>query len=141
MADGFITNENGNVKISDEVVVRVSAIAAREVEGVAALGAPAAPLSELWNRKNQAKGVKAELSENGAEVDIHISVRLGFKIIEVARKVQESVRFALESYVGLNSVIVNVFVDSVTPEKAAADKMIIEEPEEPAPAPAEEAEE
>ncbi len=140
MADGFISNENGNVKISDEVVVRVSAISAREVEGVAALGAPAAPLSDIWGKKSQSKGVKAELSENTAEVDIHISVRMGYKIIDVAKKVQESVRFALESYVGLNNVVVNVFVDSITPEKSAADKLIIEEPEE-APAPEAEQEE
>lgn len=138
MADGFIPNDNGNVKISDEVVMRVSAISAREVEGVAALGAPAASLGELWGKKNQSKGVKAELTENSAEVDIHISVRMGYKIIDVAHKVQESVRFALESYVGLNNVVVNVFVDSITPEKSAADKLVIEEPEEPSAGPTEE---
>ena len=138
MADGFISSENGNIKISDEVVVRISAISAREVEGVAALGAPSATLSDLWGKKNQTKGVKAEITETSAEVDIHISVRMGYKISEVARKVQESVRFALESYVGINNVLVNVFVDSISAEKADAEKIIIEEPEEPAEAPEEE---
>ena len=138
MADGFISNENGNIKISEEVIVRISAISAREVEGVAALGTPSASISELWGKKSQTKGVKAELSESSAEIDIHISVRLGHKIVDVARKVQESVRFALESYVGLNDVIVNVFVDSLCAEKADAEKIIIEEPEEAAAVPEEE---
>ena len=132
MADGFISNENGSIKVSDEVVVRISAISAREVEGVAALGTPSATLSDLWGKKNQTKGVKAELTETSSEVDIHISVRLGYKISEVARKVQESVRFALESYVGLSNVLVNVFVDSISADKTDAEKLIIEEPEEAA---------
>ena len=138
MADGFISSENGNIKISEEVVVRISAISAREVEGVAALGTPSASISELWGKKNQTKGVKAELTESSAEIDIHISVRLGHKIVDVARKVQESVRFALESYVGLCDVAVNVFVDSLCAEKADAEKIIIEEPEEAVEAPEEE---
>ena len=130
MADGFISNENGNIKISEEVVVRISAISAREVEGVAALGTPSASFSEFWGKKNQTKGVKAELTDGSAEVDIHISVRLGHKICDVARKVQESVRFALESYVGLSGVTVNVFVDSICAEKADADKLVVEDVEE-----------
>ncbi len=130
MADGFISNENGNIKISEEVVVRIGAIAAREVEGVAALGAPSASFSELWGKKNQTKGVKAELTDGSAETDIHISVRLGYKICEVARKVQESVRFALESYVGLTGVTVNVFVDAICADKADAEKLAAEDPEE-----------
>ncbi len=132
MADGFIANENGSIKISEEVVVRISAISAREVEGVAMLGTPSAPLSELLGKKNQAKGVKAEISENAAEIDIHLSVRFGYKISEVARKVQESVKFALESYVGLTNVLINVFVDAIDIEKTVSDKMTFEEPEEAA---------
>ena len=138
MADGFISNGNGNIKISEEVIVRISAISAREVEGVASLGTPSAPITELLGKRNQTKGVKAEVNENSAEIDIHISVRLGHKIVDVARKVQESVRFALESYVGLSDVVVNVFVDALCAEKADAEKIIIEEPEEMTEAPEEE---
>ncbi len=130
MADGFITNESGNIKISEEVVVRISAISAREVEGVAMLGTPAASLSDLLGKKNQSKGVKAELKENAAEIDIHISVRFGYRISDVARKVQESVKFALESYVGINNILVNVFVDAIDVEKTDADKIVFDEPEE-----------
>lgn len=130
MADGFIANENGSIKISEEVVVRISAISAREVEGVAMLGTPSAPLTELWGKKNQSKGVKAEITENSAEIDIHISIRFGYKISDVARKVQESVKFALESYVGLTNVFINVFVDAIDIEKAVSDKITFEEPEE-----------
>lgn len=34
MTEEFIATENGNIKISPEVIVRLSAISAREVEGL-----------------------------------------------------------------------------------------------------------
>lgn len=120
MAEGFIASENGGVKISEEVITRISAIAAREVDGVAALGTQSGSLGELLGKKNQSKGIKAELGENSTEIDIHISVRFGVKICEVARKVQESVKFALESYVGMDNILINVFVDAIDLDKAAA---------------------
>ncbi len=119
MAEGFIVSENGNVNISDEVLIRISSIAAREVDGVVALGAPGGSLSEFLGKKGQSKGVKVDLGENSAEIDIHICVRFGVKICDVARKVQESVKFALESYAGMDNVLVNVFVDAIDVDKAA----------------------
>ena len=121
MADGFIVSENGNIKISEEVVTRISSIAAREVDGVVALGAPTGSISEFLGKKNQTKpkGIKVDLGENSTEIDIHISVRFGVKICEIARKVQESVRFALESYVGIDNILVNVFVDAIDIDKTA----------------------
>ncbi len=113
MADGFIASENGAIRISEEVLTRISSIAAREIDGVVALGTPSGSLGEFLGKKNQFKGIKVELGENSAEIDIHISVRFGVKICEVARKVQESVKFALESYVGMDSILINVFVDAV----------------------------
>lgn len=120
MAEGFIASENGSIKISEEVVTRISSIAAREIDGVVALGTPSGSLSELLGKKNQFKGIKVELGENSAEIDIHISVRFGVKICEVARKVQESVKFALESYIGMGNILVNVFVDAVDLDKTPA---------------------
>lgn len=120
MAEDFIASENGSIKISEEVITRISSISAREVEGVAALCAGGSSIGDFLGKKNQnkIKGVRAEIGENSTEVDIHIVVRFGVKIGEVARKVQESVKFALESYVGLDNVLINVFVDAVDIEKA-----------------------
>ena len=122
MAEGFIVSENGNIKISEEVITRISSIAAREVEGVVTLGAPSGGFGELLGKKNQAKGkgVKVELGENSTEIDIHISVKFGVKICDVARRVQESVKFALESYVGMDNILINVFVDAIDIDRSAA---------------------
>lgn len=130
MAEGFIVSENGNIKISEEVVTRITSIAAREVDGVVALGTPTGGIGDFLGKKNQSrpKGIKVELSENSTEIDIHISVRFGMKICEVARKVQESVKFALESYVGMDNILINVFVDAIDIDNKAAKS--VEEPDE-----------
>ena len=122
MAEGFIVSENGNIKISEEVVTRISSIAAREVDGVVALGTPTGGIGDFLGKKNQSKskGIKVELGENSTEIDIHISVRFGMNICDVARKVQESVKSALESYVGMDNILINVFVDAIDIDNKAA---------------------
>ena len=122
MAEGFIVSENGNIKISEEVVNRITSIAAREVDGVVALGTPTGGISDFLGKKNQSKskGIKVELGENSTEIDIHISVRFGMNICDVARKVQESVKSALESYVGMDNILINVFVDAIDIDSKAA---------------------
>lgn len=134
MADEFTASENGSIKISEEVIVRISSISAKEVEGVAELYGSGTAISELLGKKNQnkPKGVKVEMGENTTEIDIHIVVRFGYKIGEVARKVQESVRFALESYAGVSNAMVNVFVDAVDMGKPAAAVDILDDADESA---------
>lgn len=118
MADEFIATENGNIKISEEVIVRISAISAREVEGVTGLGAGLSWGDFLGKKSASEKGIKVEMSENTAVIDVHVTVKFGVKINEVAYKLQKAVANAVESYAGLDSVTVNVFVDGIAPEKA-----------------------
>ena len=127
MAEDFITTENGNIKISQEVIIRISAISAREVEGIAGLGTISG-WGELLGKKAPAKGIKVEMTEDATIIDVHVTVKFGVKINEVAYKLQETVKNAVESYAGLDNITVNVFVDGIEnealtkEEKEAADK-------------------
>lgn len=120
MTEEFIATENGNIKISPEVIVRLSAISAREVEGVAGLGT-ATGWGEIIGKKAGAKGIKVEMTDDGTIIDVHVTVKFGVKINEVAFKLQETVKNAVESYAGLENITVNVYVDGIetaTGEKA-----------------------
>ena len=65
-------------------------------------------------------------------VDLSLIIKYGYRIQEVAKKVQQEVKNAIETMTGLRVVEVNVFVNAIffEPEKKA---------EAPAPAPAPEA--
>lgn len=124
------TGERGNLgelRIANEVVAIVAGLAATEVEGVAGMsGGIAGGIAEMLGRKNLSKGVRVEVGEQQAAVDIFAVVDYGVRIPEVAWQIQESVKRAVETMTGLQVVEVNVHVQGVhfmqvaeeTPEEA-----------------------
>lgn len=107
--------EQGTIKISEEVVTIIAGLAASEVAGVAGMsGGLAGGLAEKLGRKNLSKGVKAEVGEKEATIDVFIIVDYGAHIQEVAHQVQTGVRNAVESMTGLKVLQVNVNVQGVS---------------------------
>ncbi|QEK12148.1 Asp23/Gls24 family envelope stress response protein [Crassaminicella thermophila] len=110
--------EHGQIKIADEVVGVIAGIAATEVPGVAGMsGGIGGGIAEMLGRKNLSKGVKVEVGEKEAAVDLYIIVEYGIKIPDVAWQIQESVKKAIENMTGLNVVEVNIHVQGVNMDK------------------------
>ena len=104
----------GKVKIADEVVATIAGLAATEISGIAAMsGGIVGGLAEKLGRKNLSKGVKVEVGEKEAAIDLFVIVNFGVKIPDVASKVQESVEKAVQLYTGLKVVEVNIHVQGV----------------------------
>ena len=104
----------GIVKIAGEVVSVIAGLAAMEVEGVAGMSSGiAGDIAELLGRRNLAKGVKVEVGEREAAIDLYVIVNYGVRIPEVAWKVQQNVKQAIESMTGRDVVEVNVHVQGV----------------------------
>ena len=62
----------GAIRIADEVVSIIAGLAATEVDGIAGMsGGIAGGIAEMLGRKNFAKGVKVEVGEKEAAVDLH----------------------------------------------------------------------
>lgn len=106
--------ELGSIRIADEVVSIVAGLAATDVPGVAGMsGGIVGGIAELLGRRNLSKGVKVEVGEKEAAVDLFIVVEYGVRIPEVALRIQESVKRAIESMTGLTVVEANVHVQGV----------------------------
>ncbi|HHP50982.1 MAG TPA: Asp23/Gls24 family envelope stress response protein [Moorella mulderi] len=110
----------GTIKIANQVVAIIAGLAASEVEGVAGMsGGLAGGIAELLGRKDLTKGVKVEVGEKEAAVDLYIAVNFGVRIPDVAIQVQENVKRAIETMTGLKVVEVNVHVQGVVfPQEA-----------------------
>ncbi|MBV1817389.1 Asp23/Gls24 family envelope stress response protein [Bacteroidales bacterium MSK.15.36] len=112
-----INNEGvdyGTVKIANEVVAIIAGLAATEVEGVAGMsGGITGGISDMLGMKNLSKGVKVEVGEKECAIDIFVIVEYGSRISEVALRVQENVKEAVETMTGLNVIEVNVNVQGV----------------------------
>jgi len=108
----------GTVKISDEVVAIIAGIAAVEVPGVAGMsGGIAGGIAEMLGRKNLSKGVKVEVGEKEAAIDLYLIVEYGARIPDVAWEIQEKVKKAVETMTGLNVIEVNIHVQGVNIDK------------------------
>ena len=109
-----INNALGTIRIADEVVSIIAGLAATEVEGVAGMsGGIAGGIAEMSGRKNFSKGVKVEVGEKEAAIDLYIIVKYGVRIPDIALNVQEAVKAAIENMTGLSTVEVNVHVQGV----------------------------
>ncbi|MBR2216660.1 MAG: Asp23/Gls24 family envelope stress response protein [Selenomonadaceae bacterium] len=104
----------GAVRIADEVVSIIAGLAATEIEGIAGMsGGLVGGIAEMLGRRNFAKGVKVEVGEREAAVDLYIIVKYGVRIPDVALAAQENVKQAIETMTGLSVIEVNVHVQGV----------------------------
>jgi uncharacterized alkaline shock family protein YloU len=104
----------GSIRIADEVVGIIAGLAATEIDGIAGMsGGLVGGIAEMLGKKNFAKGVKVEVGEREAAVDLYIIVKYGVRIPDVALSVQENVKQAIESMTGLSVVEVNIHVQGV----------------------------
>jgi uncharacterized alkaline shock family protein YloU len=109
-----VSADVGTIRIADEVVGIVAGLAATEIPGVAGMSAGlVGGIAEMLGKKNLSKGVKVEVGEKEAAVDLYIIVEYGVRIPDVALKVQENVKRAIESMTGLDVVEVNIHVQGV----------------------------
>ncbi len=104
----------GSIRIADDVVGIIAGLAATEVPGVAGMsGGIGGGIAEMLGRKNLSKGVKVEVGEKEAAVDLFVIVEFGVRIPDVAANIQTNVKQAIEGMTGLSVVEVNIHVQGV----------------------------
>lgn len=112
----------GNIKISDEAIASIAAIASKEIDGVVDLdGGSAAAFAEAIGIVNSTKGIKVELLNENVSLDINIIVDFGKEVSDVAAEVQDKVREAIETMTGLNVNKINVNINGVRKNKGPKD--------------------
>lgn len=107
--------ENGNVRISNEVISIIAGVAANEIDGVVSMsGGITGGITEMLGMKNLSKGIKVDINEKEANIDIFITVEYGIKISEIGVKVQKNVKDTVENMTGLEVKSVNVNIQDVS---------------------------
>lgn len=107
----------GEVKIADEVVAIIAALAATEVEGVSSMAGNIT--NEVIGKlgiKNLSKGVKVDVLEGVVTVSLALNLKYNYSIMDVTAKVQEKVKNAVENMTGLEVADVNIRVAGVEME-------------------------
>ena len=111
-----INTKNGTVDIENDVIATIVGASTTEIFGVVGMTSKNAVkdnFKTLLRQENYAKGVVISAHDNGVDVDIYVIVSFGVKISEVAKNVQERVKFNLENQLGITANSVNVIVQNV----------------------------
>ncbi|MCZ4125652.1 Asp23/Gls24 family envelope stress response protein [Streptomyces sp. H39-S7] len=109
----------GRTTIADGVVEKIAGMAARDVGGVHAMGTGfSRTFGAVRDRvpgggKSVTRGVKAEVGETQAALDLDLVVEYGVSIVDVANAVRENVVAAVERMTGLQVVEVNIAIGDV----------------------------
>ena len=122
--DEEIKTENEGIQISNDVVAVIAGVAVSEVQGVSGMaGGFAGGITEvLSGKKNLAKGIKVEINEETAKIDVNIIVEYGSRIPDVAFEIQNRVKKSVENMTGLKVEEVNVHVQGVNTDAVMEEK-------------------
>ncbi len=104
----------GTVKIADDVVAMIAALAATEVDGVAAMNGNVA--NEFLSKvgvKGLAKGVRVEIFNKKVKVELAITMEYGFNIPATCQRVQNKVKNAIVNMTGLEVTDVNIRIAGI----------------------------
>lgn len=111
---------NANLKISQEVISTIAKYATMETEGVASLASFRANLKGWLLKRQSAKPISIDLTDDVARIDIHINVKTGVKIPELAEKIQAAVKEAVQNMTGIAVSHVNIEVADIVFEEPSA---------------------
>lgn len=108
------TKLESHLKIANDVVGKIAAIAALEVEGVSAMGNNIT--TEIMGKvgmKNLMKNVKVDILNGEVSLDLSVTVDYGMNIPGLSQKVQARVKQAVENMTGLKVSDVNVRIAGI----------------------------
>lgn len=117
--ESALVSTEGRTTIADTVVSKIAGIATREVAGVHSLGGGTAravgAIRERipGGRVNHSQGVRVEVGERQAAVDVDLVAEYGVAIADLAAGIRRNVISAVEQMTGLEVTEVNITVHDV----------------------------
>jgi uncharacterized alkaline shock family protein YloU len=113
----------GEVRIADEVIAVIAALAATEVDGVYCLGSNISKeVISKSGAKKLSKGVRVKVEDNVISVDLALTLAYGAGIQKVTPDVQEKVKNTVENMTGLTVSDINVRIVGIRVEGESDDK-------------------
>ena len=116
--DILMTDRNepiGSVKIADDVVGMIAALAATEIEGVHGMaGDVTAEILDMVGVRALNKGVKVAVNGRTVKAQVNIVMEYGYNIPATCQKVQDRVKTSVENMTGLEVTDVNVRISGIS---------------------------
>lgn len=111
-----IETKLGQIEIADEVIATIASDSATNQVGVIGMTSKKYirdSFNEMLKKENNSKGVVVTKTEVGYVVDVYVVVTYGVKISEVARNIQENIKYNLGKQLNIEANEINVYVQGV----------------------------
>ena len=110
-----------DLKINEDVLVKMASMAAAEVEGVHALSTKVTDIKEVATR-GFGKSVKTSVANDGEiTLDVYVSIKRSANVKDVAARVQQNVKDKVQNMTGSAVNRVNVHIADVEFDEAEED--------------------
>ena len=116
MPDRESHNDLGAIRIHDNVIASLAAIAASEIEGIKGIERNLKTgILELLDKKTaNLSAIKVEKDKHGdISVSIPLVIKYGYNVPEVAARAQENIRIALEKMANISVKDINISVRAI----------------------------
>ena len=110
-----ISNDLGQITISEDVLLKVAGYAALECYGIVAMSSKRAKdgFVEWLGKENLTKGVQVNITDDGIDIDLFIIVEYGISIVEVCNIIKSQVTYKIENMTGAKVRKVNISVEGI----------------------------
>lgn len=114
MGESNSITETDSVYVSTEVIRKIVGMAINEVDGISGVSAGlVGGIAERLGQRDLNKGIRVQQFDHQITIDINVIVEYGIKIPEVAEKLQDTVRRAVEETTGYQVNQVNLHVQGI----------------------------
>ena len=113
---GYLSNENGEIIIENEVIALYAGHAALECFGIVGMATISMKdgIAKLLKGDSISKGVNVVIGENNElSIDFHIIVAYGVSISTVCDNLISTVQYSVEEMTGMKVKAINIFVEGV----------------------------
>jgi uncharacterized alkaline shock family protein YloU len=105
----------GKIEVAARAIATIAAQAVGRSYGVVGMAAHTfrEGVAQVLHQADAHRGVEVRIGEDQIEIDLYVIIEYGTRIGEVARNVQENVRYAVEHALGMPVARVNVRVQGL----------------------------
>lgn len=112
--DDFKKQQQGTLKVSDEVISTIVKLAVKETEGVSGLAVQNVDIPKLlMKQENRTAAIKVKSVGDAVVIDIAVIAKIGCKVTTLGEKIQERVKNDVQSMTGIMVSRVNVKIAGI----------------------------
>lgn len=111
----MIDVQNGDMAITHNVVETIITLAIKDIDDVVSIGTPSANLiHQVFRNAGTEQGIDIETDDqNQLVITLHLNVRYGKPLPDIAEEVRNSVADAIATQLGMPVARVDIYIDSI----------------------------